>query len=193
MVWVNIPDTDVDQDSPVTVALMTALRDNVQGAIQVNSGAPVPYSSWHPYNKVTIGDSNDGVYWDHSVNGNTQTIQSPTFVDGFEYAQVLFDLRSSTGVLSCSIRRDRDNGDFSFISITSGVTIINFNGYIFSYRARDLSRTHCLEYGGVPHDGGNLQYNDNNGTFRVRLVRISADTGGTFVNGRVALYRRAVL
>ncbi len=45
--WTTIPTTDVDVDSPVTVALMTALRDNPEGIAQRATGAPkiwgVPY------------------------------------------------------------------------------------------------------------------------------------------------------
>lgn len=40
MVWVNIPDTDIDQDSPVTVALATAWRDNPIAIAEGLTGAP---------------------------------------------------------------------------------------------------------------------------------------------------------
>ena len=40
MTWTTIPDSDVDQDSPVTVALMTALRDNVSAIANGDVGAP---------------------------------------------------------------------------------------------------------------------------------------------------------
>lgn len=38
--YVTIPDTDIDQDSPVTVTLMTALRDNSIAISEGTSGAP---------------------------------------------------------------------------------------------------------------------------------------------------------
>jgi len=38
--YTTIPDTDVDQDSPVTVPLMTALRDNPTAVTEGASGAP---------------------------------------------------------------------------------------------------------------------------------------------------------
>lgn len=38
--WVTIPDTDVDQDSPGTVALFTALRDNVVAVTEGAANAP---------------------------------------------------------------------------------------------------------------------------------------------------------
>lgn len=38
--YVTIPDTDIDQDSPVTQTLMTALRDNAIAITEGSSGAP---------------------------------------------------------------------------------------------------------------------------------------------------------
>lgn len=87
MVWVTIPDTDVDQDSPVTVALMSALRDNVKGALRGDPSAPIAHTGWHPYNKQTVGDSATGIFYDHAVDGNTNSpVFSPNFEDGYEYA-----------------------------------------------------------------------------------------------------------
>lgn len=40
MVWTVIPNTDIDADSPLTVALLTALRDNVAAAFAKDFGAP---------------------------------------------------------------------------------------------------------------------------------------------------------
>lgn len=39
--YVPIPNTDVDQDSPITVALMTALRDNPTAITEGASGSPI--------------------------------------------------------------------------------------------------------------------------------------------------------
>lgn len=46
MVWTTIPNSDVDADSPVTVSLMTALRDNVAAALAQDSGAPAPANNF---------------------------------------------------------------------------------------------------------------------------------------------------
>ena len=40
MAWTTIPDSDIDPDSPITTALMTALRDNVAAAFAGDVGAP---------------------------------------------------------------------------------------------------------------------------------------------------------
>jgi hypothetical protein len=40
MVWTTIPNTDIDADSAITVALMTALRDNTAAAFGKEAGSP---------------------------------------------------------------------------------------------------------------------------------------------------------
>lgn len=40
MAWITIANSEIDQDSPITQTLMTALRDNVPAALNGDSGAP---------------------------------------------------------------------------------------------------------------------------------------------------------
>ncbi len=40
MVWTTIPNTDIDADSPITVALMNSLRDNTAAMANGDAGAP---------------------------------------------------------------------------------------------------------------------------------------------------------
>lgn len=40
MPWVNIPDTDIDEESPIKESLVTALRDNVKEMFDGDAGAP---------------------------------------------------------------------------------------------------------------------------------------------------------
>lgn len=62
-------------------------------------------TGWHPYNKVTVGDSNDGLIWDFSVDGSSATIASPDFEDGYEYGFVIEDiyLGSSGSIVALNI------------------------------------------------------------------------------------------
>jgi len=55
MAWTVIPDSDIDPDSPITTALMTALRDNVGSAMAGDSGAP--RSVEESVNEITAGSS----------------------------------------------------------------------------------------------------------------------------------------
>jgi len=60
--WVNIPDSDIDTDSAVTQALLTAFRDNLLAAFRGAAGAPkiglnaLPAQAGYLY----LGDGSDG-------------------------------------------------------------------------------------------------------------------------------------
>lgn len=51
--WTTIPDSDVDVDSPITVTLMTALRDNPQAIAERASGAPVVVGAAYNFQEFT--------------------------------------------------------------------------------------------------------------------------------------------
>jgi hypothetical protein len=57
MAWTTIPDGDIDQDSPVTVTLMTAIRDNFEGLAQRSSGAPKILGNAYDYQEFTSSGS----------------------------------------------------------------------------------------------------------------------------------------
>lgn len=194
MVWVNIPDTDVDQDSPVTVALMTALRDNVRGALQLNDGAPVPYSGWHPYNMLEIGDGNDGVYWDRDVDGNTGVIDSPALENGFEYAVRMLNFAGNntqirTTLVSVNVTNPTPT---TLVSYSQG----SANGYIYYplLRAPEQRQTysaHCL-FNSNSNDPGFIGLGNYVLTDVITNIRVRLGSSGVATGGRLALYRRAI-
>lgn len=53
-------------------------------------------TSWHPYNKAAVGDSNDGLFYSFAVDGAESTIETPDFELGYEYA-VFFDGLAASG------------------------------------------------------------------------------------------------
>jgi hypothetical protein len=84
--YLTIADTAIDQDSPVTETLLTSLRDNPIAIGEGSSGAPVNQTGWHPYNKVLVGDANDGLIYDFAVDGAIAVTSNYTFDAGYEYA-----------------------------------------------------------------------------------------------------------
>lgn len=54
MAWVDIPDTALDADSPLTVSLMTALRDNVAALAEQSSGAPIMLGTLRAFTMITV-------------------------------------------------------------------------------------------------------------------------------------------
>ena len=92
MTYAPIPNEDVDVGSPLSTALMTALRDNPVEITQMADGAPILQNGWYPYNQTEIGGTGDGVYYDHAVDGSMNNIESPTFEAGYDYKIVASNL-----------------------------------------------------------------------------------------------------
>lgn len=53
--------------------------------------------AWHPYDKVSIDDGADGVFYDHSVDGSVSSVETPEFEDGYEYRIVASDVSHNGG------------------------------------------------------------------------------------------------
>ena len=107
--YTTIPDTDIDQDSPVTQPLMTALRDNPIAIAEGASDAPVVAAGWHPYDMISVGDGNDGLIYDYAVDGGVTIIETPAFEDGYDYRVTFEDLgRTVSGNLQLTFQFLRD-------------------------------------------------------------------------------------
>lgn len=91
----DIPDASLDVASPITQPVMIALRDNVPAGLEGASGATINSPAWHPYNASTVGDIADGTIYDFAVDGASGAIESPDFVDGYEYALVVEAMSSN--------------------------------------------------------------------------------------------------
>jgi hypothetical protein len=95
--WTDISNPAVAVGGIPSSTTVTALRDNPVALAEAASGAPVMVSGWHPYNKVTVGDSNTGVIYDSSIDGTVAEIVTPDFEDGYEYRIIATDLSHNSG------------------------------------------------------------------------------------------------
>lgn len=86
--YTGVPNGDIDQDSPVTQELFTALRDDPIAMAEGSTGAPVTAAGWHPYNS-TLNGTGDGKFYDFAVHGAVASVETPTFADGYEYMIIL--------------------------------------------------------------------------------------------------------
>lgn len=95
--YVAIPDNNIDQDSPITQPLMTALRDNPISIAEGANGAPYMQTAWHPYNGLLVGDGNTGRIYNEPTDGAVTNITTPDFETGYDYQIVLASIDSGLG------------------------------------------------------------------------------------------------
>lgn len=197
MAWVNIPDTSLDPDAPLTSQLAFAWRDNPIAIAEGAEGAPVITGIWHPYDMAAAGDGADGELWSFAVDGAVSEVETPNFADGFEY-QLLCDELSGSATADFRIGLFLATSE-SYIN-ADVVTAVNSEQarsiQATIHRPRDVSRTHALEYIGWTWDGSasttggmNTFSIQNNTAQKIGKARVSISIG-TFDAGRIRLFRR---
>lgn len=92
----DIQESETETLAPVTQTLVQALADNPVAMAEGDDTAPVVQAGWHPYDKVTYGDTNDGLLWDFDVDGNSNAV-SLNFTNGYEYRIHVLNLKGSSG------------------------------------------------------------------------------------------------
>ena len=125
--WLNITDTQVDPDAPLTSQLAYGWRDNVIAAREGAVNSPYEASGWHPYDGVTIGDGATGIIYDFAVHGAVASVTTPDFEDGYEY-RLDFD-GVGPGGTELRVRLYREtSAAWSGISVITGASSYNITG-----------------------------------------------------------------
>jgi len=83
--YITITDTETDPSAPLTSELAKKWRDNPIAIAEGVTGTPYVQTGWHPYNGVTVGDGATGTIYDFAIDGSVASIETPNFVDGYEY------------------------------------------------------------------------------------------------------------
>jgi hypothetical protein len=120
--YVPVPDGDIDQDSPGTQPLFTALRDNPIAIAEGATIAPYNHYAWHPYNGTNVGDGATGLIYDFAVSGAVTLITSPDFVDGYEYRFMFDMLSSSVTNFTVNLWRETAGAYAGATDLMSGIT-----------------------------------------------------------------------
>jgi len=200
--WTNIPDTALDPDAPLTSDLAYAWRDNPIAISEGAVGAPYMRVGWHPYNGTAVGDGANGVIWSFAVNGSVAAIETPDFVDGYEYRLVFSDVSANVGSggdLRLQVYRQTSGAYSGVVNIFAVSTGASFEGTVEVSRTKDVLRFH-YGYGSIISGGGDSQSNVNTGTYpafthataqKILKYRLSLSVGN-FTAGSVYLYRRRV-
>lgn len=106
MAWTDIPAADIDQDSPITQTLMTALRDNPEAIANGDSGAPQIV-------RGALSTGTNSVAYSFGSGGGSQTIS----LDPYSF----FPSHSGTNA-SGDIRNGGASADSGAILVSSGST-----------------------------------------------------------------------
>lgn len=93
--WRSIAATETDHRSPVVVALMDALAENPVALSEGATDSPYVQSAWHPHNGAEWGDGETGRFYHFPTQGALASIETPNFVDGYEY-RVIYNALLST-------------------------------------------------------------------------------------------------
>lgn len=188
--WTTIADAQVDPKAPVTSELMTALRDNPLAIAAGATGAPPIFSGWYPYDTVTHGDGNDGVFYDYSVDGAVSSVEVSGLDPRGEYLLALngvdpqyastlkVDVKSSTGVY-VQIAASDYAGDASYLVELRHLVLIastkKLRTECLLSTAGDLFVQDAIRMTSFPYDFAGV---------RVRV------TTGNILGGTFAIYKR---
>lgn len=188
----------------ITLQQGRQFRDNPVAIAECDATAPVNQAEWHPYNKVTNGDANDGKFWDQAIDGTLAELITPDWVDGYEYAIILdrVGVASGTGNLNLDVYRE------TTAAYLGGMTAVAFNtnnrltGRIEIYRPRIAATGHAVAAmlsvtattgnvaGTITNTNPSPGYSTSQKLLRAKVVHSG---GGNFNNGRAFLHRKRAI
>lgn len=207
-----ITDAETDPSAPLTSELAKKWRDNPIAMSEGATSAPFVAAGWHPYNGTVVGGANDGKIYDFATDGVVAIIETPTFVDGYEYLLFLDQIDTglagtSAGSISVGLYRETTAAYVTVGAIN--VNTVNVGGYlkvrdlqaqIHIKRPRDTANVCLLDiqsYCGALATTASVTadpygYATSHTTAqKIGKVRLSAGSVN-FEGGKVFLYRRRV-
>ena len=209
MTYAPIPNEDVDVGSPLSTALMTALRDSPIQITQMEDGAPILQNGWYPYDQTEIGGTGDGIIYDHSVDGSINSFDTPDFEVGYDY-------RIEADGLTATANEDveillYDDVASAFVGpytteifVSSTGAVVGFGLEIYkpktSSRFIQLAQTHeysqtllsAMRLGSREYTVLNVFTAYKSTASTVGKLRLQLDSFRLFTAGTVKMYRRKV-
>ena len=187
-----------------TTKMMTPQR--VSQAI--DALAPQILEGWHPYDMVTPGDGADGIFYDFSVNGAVNSIESPNFADGYEYMFRVNNLGMQSSynvslVLQLYLATSSTYTPIQTLEIwgISPSGIISISGHVKN-SSLTLPRLACFthnwdkqfhrHYGNTVYTstGGAAAFNITTGSQKIGKVKFSSNPTANIRSGTIAMYRK---
>lgn len=186
-----ILDTQCDPDAPLTSFLAYAWRDNPIAISEGSTDAPVMAVGWHPYDMVTVGDGSTGKFYDFAVDGSNALIETPDFVDGYEYA-IRFDaFVPVSGAVNVQAFAAASSSWVTASSFTSNSSA--YDGLAAFYFPRLDAYSHAGQWlvplsSGTPLTTGAFSFSSGSST-KISKARVQT-TSGTTTGGTLHLLRR---
>lgn len=198
--WRTIATSEKDAESPITTQLIEALDQNPYAIAEQAADAPILQSLWHPYDSVAVGDANDGVFWDYSVDGALASLESPALADGYDYALRLIGVSLSGGTVAVTVEGYlATTGSWQVLDTTAGHTAPNTaDALVAVTRPRIVSNGWGVAWGQPMVDNaGNTLADGMTSAGHATAQKLSKlrlyASATTFDAGKVALYRRRCL
>lgn len=89
-------DSQTDPDAPLTSNLGKRWDNNVVAFIEQDSSSPIGENRFHPYDRSTVGGSEDGKIRDFATEGSA-AFYSPVLAPEYEYSLRFFGVLGSSG------------------------------------------------------------------------------------------------
>lgn len=200
-----VADTVIAYQKPITLQQGRGLRDNPLAIAEASSGAPVVQTVWHPYD-MTLAGTGDGEIWSFAADGAVAAIETPNFVDGWEYRLELIDVTNLTGPGNLTLAVYYQT---SAVYSAEGVlrtfppspTGQKTSGYVSINRTFETSSTHAVDHasGGINTTGvagggaafSGVLFFTHSIPQRIGKARLTIDAG-TMNGGKVLLMRRKI-
>lgn len=195
----SIVSTETDPLAPIVSALMKALAANPSAIAEGATGAPPVKAGWVPYDMIALGDGNDGVIWDHAIDGSVASVTTPDFAAGYEY--LLFcDAVSNSLITTHYIDAQLTGGTWvqSTTAINIGNAGRNFTGAMMFHTPSLPRRVHSMMSLGWMESDGTIRgdaagvvtaVHSGATTQTVDRARVRA-TAGVMDAGKIKLYKR---
>ena len=85
--YLEITEAQSNPFAPLTSELVKQLRDNPLAIAEGTAGAPIIQSGWGPWNGGNYG-TGDALIYDHAVDGNVTSVETPDLSADYEYKLV---------------------------------------------------------------------------------------------------------
>lgn len=186
-----ISDTQLDPDAPLTSQLGYQFRNNPIAIAEVSNNAPYVQSNWHGFGGSSLVSS---VIYDFAVDGAVAFVDTPDFIDGYEYGILLDGVTGANPNVVIKAYGETD------AAVTTGITVgvnAGMGPFEVSQPRRALTAHYIYPSGFynttyVPSKEATSLGTYSGGAQKILKLRVSVSTGD-IGGGKIYLIRKKEL